>query len=158
MGSPFVDGNSEPSPLDVIAFANVVSSTDPSEMMPAKPSELDVKWAKRMVDDPEVFVGEVEKVLECISEQSHWPVFWKKDKAPSKGVPWVLSVVCNLVKNGVDIETAWTMPESQAVWMSSAFAIGNGADIDIVSDEDLAMMEFTKRLEEEAALKEAANV
>lgn len=158
MGSPFVDGGSAPTPMDVIAFASVVSSTDPAKMMPDEPSDLDVVWAKMMVDDPEVFVEQVQEVFECIKDQSHWPIFWKKDKAASKGVPWVLSVICNLVKNGVDIESAWTMPEAQAVWMSSAFAIAGGSDIDIVSEEDMAMMEFAKRLDEEAALKEAANV
>ena len=51
-------------------------------------------------------------------------------------MPWVLTVVCNLVKHGISEERAWTMPESQAIWLHSAFAIGNGADMKVLTKED----------------------
>jgi hypothetical protein len=41
------------------------------------------------------------------------------------------------------------MPESQAIWMNAAFSIGAGADIDIVSDEDLAIQAFMDKMEKE---------
>lgn len=155
--SPFVDGQRVPTPTDIVLFSRIVSTLSIAEAT-APADESDAIWVSKMTKDIEEHVRQLSEAHACIEEQGFWPVFWKKDKSASKGVPWVLNVICNMTKNGVPLETAWTMPESQAIWMSSTFAIAEGADIDIVSDEDLAMMEFAKRLDEEAALKEAANV
>jgi hypothetical protein len=82
-----------------------------------------------------------------------WPKFWeqtKKSSGGSKGVPWPLSVVSNLIANGIDEKRAWEMPECQAIWLNSALAIAKGADVAIMSPEEEAFM-----AEEEA--KDAAS-
>jgi hypothetical protein len=61
---------------------------------------------------------------------NQWPKFWEKQGKTSgsvNSIPWVLQVICNLMKNGFTEERAWMMPESQAVWMSTGFnSIGEG--------------------------------
>lgn len=157
INSPFVDGKSSPTAIDVVIFSKVVSSLDMAYMTSEVPSNEDKEWLRKMVDDEDVFLSQVAKCYDCISEQSKWPVFWnKKNNGKSNGVPWVLSVVCNLVKNGVPLEQAWTMPESQAIWMNAAMAISGGSDIDIVSEEDLAMQAFLEKLEADKKAKEDA--
>ena len=81
-----------------------------------------------------------------------WPKFWeqtKKSSGGSKGVPWPLAIVANLITNGIEEKRAWEMPECQAIWLNSALAISKGADVAIMSPEEEAFM-----AEEEA--KEAA--
>jgi hypothetical protein len=146
--SPFVNAENLPTINDIIIFSKIVSSYDMAEMMPKEPDENDKKWVRKMADDFELQHEQAMKCFECIGEQSKWPVFWKKKSIKSNGVPWALGVVCNLSKNGVPLESAWTMPESQAIWMNAAFAIGSGADIDIVSDEDLAIQKFMDKMKQ----------
>lgn len=156
--SPFVNGSDVPSPTDVLIFSKVVSSYDMAEMMPDKPSEDDSQWVMRMTENREALLHNASEAFETIQDQSKWPVFWnnKKNGSKSNGVPWALAVVCNLVKNGVPLEQAWTMPESQAIWMNAGFAIASGADINIVSEEDLAMQAFLEKLEADKKAKEDA--
>lgn len=88
---------------------------------------------------------------------SHWPKFWEtKTKASSngKGVPWPLSVVASLVANGIEEQRAWEMPECQAIWLNTAFAIRKGADLNILTSEQEEQMEALDKL---AAEKEVAN-
>jgi len=72
---------------------------------------------------------------------SQWPKFWEKSGRESGSVntiPWVLQVVCNLVKNGIPEERAWMMPEAQAMWMSTGFnSISQGGDaIQLLTTEE----------------------
>ena len=157
--SPFSDGGRDILPTDVIVAARVLSNTNLGEMLQSDPSETDIVEMQRMFGDQDYFVEQVGNVTDYIKSQSHWPVFWSKSgSGKDKGVPWVLSAVCGLVKGGISLEEAWTMPESQAVWMQAAMAIASGADVDIVSDNDLKAQ---KRLEEYIAKQkelEHANV
>ena len=84
----------------------------------------------------------------------HWPKFWEQNKKSggSKGVPWPLAVVANLIAHGIPENRAWEMPECQAIWLNTAMAITKGADIAIMSPEEEAFME-----QEEAAEKAVAD-
>jgi hypothetical protein len=84
-----------------------------------------------------------------------WPKFWEQTKnkgGGDKGVPWILSIVTNLIASGIDEKRAWEMPECQAIWYNSAFAIRKGADVSIMSPEEEAFM-----ADEEAKEKAASN-
>lgn len=147
--SPFVSGESMPDSKDVIIFAKILSSHDMSEMMTSSPTKEDAQWMMKMDEDPDAFIDQVEMCYKIIQDQAKWPVFWESKKSSrSSGSPWVLSVVCNLVKNGVPLETAWIMPESQAIWMNAVFSINAGAEINIVSEDDKRAMEQLKEIEE----------
>jgi len=157
MGSPFSINGSVPNPADVIIAAKVMSSNDMSMLSDHTPTEHDKKWIKKMVSSEVDYIIECDKVRKAIADQSHWPTFWEKKVADhSHGVPWMLSIVCTLTKGGVPLEDAWTMPESQAIWMATALAISEGAKISVVSDRDVAAMEHLKAIRaEEQALREA---
>lgn len=77
-----------------------------------------------------------------------WPKFWDKSgkTGGTSSTPWPLTVVCNLIANGIPEERAWNMPESQAIWLHSGFAIMNGADLKVLTTEqeqELAELETT---------------
>ena len=147
--SPFVEGKVLPTPIDVLIAAKVLSSIKLGDMMPSEPTKSDIEWVKKMTENDVDFRIQVENVYETIAEQSLWPIFWEKKKSNKEnGVPWVLSVICTMVKNGIPLEDAWTMPECQAIWMQSSFAIIEGSDVGIVTDKDLRAQEQLKRLEE----------
>jgi hypothetical protein len=88
-----------------------------------------------------------------------WPKFWEQDQKKSggnKGLPWPMSIVANLVANGVPYKQAWEMPECQAVWLNAAFAMRKGVDVAIMSPEEEAFVESELQREGEAA-KDVAN-
>jgi hypothetical protein len=65
------------------------------------------------------------------------PKFWQKNgSAGSTGIPWILNIIATLVSNGIDESRAWTMPECQAIWLSTAFAAMKGADLKVLTTED----------------------
>lgn len=78
--------------------------------------------------------------------EAHWPKFWESDRIEQRvsGVPWVLNLVANLITNGVPDERAWTMPECQAIWLSTTFSGLKGVDVNLLTTEDEeAMAAFT---------------
>ena len=144
--SPLVTGSRGVTPADLI-FACQVCAEEPLG---------DIGWRDqlRMLSlskNPKEF----ERLIEAFSGYilvEDWPKFWeqtKKSSGGSKGVPWPLSIVANLITNGIEEKRAWEMPECQAIWLNSALAISKGADVAIMSPEEEAFM-----AEEEA--KEAA--
>ena len=72
---------------------------------------------------------------------TQWPKFWEKQGKTSGSVnsmPWVLQVVCNLMKHGFPEERAWMMPEAQAVWMSTGFnsIAQGGSEIELMTTDE----------------------
>jgi hypothetical protein len=73
-----------------------------------------------------------------------WPKFWEQDGKKSggdNGVPWPLAIVANLIASGIEEKRAWEMPECQAIWLNSVFAIRKGAELKIMTPEEEAYME-----------------
>ena len=91
-----------------------------------------------------------------------WPKFWEQSKTKQgggdKGVPWPLSIVANLIANGIEEKRAWEMPECQAIWLNSALAITKGADVSIMSPEEEAFMEEETKREAAEAVANPAGV
>ena len=88
-----------------------------------------------------------------------WPKFWEQDGKKSggtKGLPWPMSIVANLVANGIPEKRAWEMPECQAIWLNAAFAMRKGVDVAIMSPEEEAFIEEELQREAESA-KAVAN-
>ena len=72
---------------------------------------------------------------------TQWPKFWEKQGKTSgsvNSIPWVLQVVCNLMKHGFPEERAWMMPEAQAVWMSTGFnsIAQGGSEIELMTTDE----------------------
>lgn len=80
--------------------------------------------------------------------EAHWPKFWQSNelniKATGVGMPWLLNLVANLISNGISEERAWTMPEAQAIWLSTCFSGLKGVELNVLTTEDEeAMASFT---------------
>jgi hypothetical protein len=93
-------------------------------------------------------------------EQSLWPRFWVNEESGSKTstVPWQLTMVASLMRNGCTYEQAWTMPESEAVWLHIAHCSAAGAGIQIVSDVEWKAMEAHKIKRAEEKLKASQRI
>lgn len=97
------------------------------------------RWlAWRLTLDRERFVAACKAFHAHMDGKETWPRFWNRKDGESEGegsTPWPLLVLCNLVKHGISYEHALQMPEAKALWMSAAFAIGEGAKLEFLSPE-----------------------
>jgi len=99
------------------------------------------QWeALKMKHSPGYLNAQLERFV-SFTMLTQWPKFWEKMDTSSgsvNSIPWVLQVVCNLMKNGFPEERAWMMPEAQAVWMSTGFnSIGEGGSgIELLTTEE----------------------
>jgi len=135
--SPLVTGSRGVTPADLIFACQVCAEERLGEI--ALSDRLRIVYYERR---PAKFERLLEAFAGYILVQD-WPKFWeqtKKSSGGSKGVPWPLSIVANLITNGIDEKRAWEMPECQAIWLNSALAISKGADVAIMSPEEEAFM------------------
>jgi hypothetical protein len=158
--SPFLDPEKyEFNPVQVVMAARILSTYDKHEM--GRPlSYIEKLYIARMTISKKYYSRCIGIILGCIKVSLSYPKFWKKEEKKEnkkyEDVPFPLSCVSNLCRNGVSLEEAWTMPEGEAVWMSVASAIYNGAKIDILSTEQEKDLEnFDERIE---AYKKANNL
>jgi hypothetical protein len=136
--SPLITGSRGVTPADLI-FACQVCAEEPLG---------EIGWRDQLrISDLCYRPAKFEVLLEAFAGYilvQNWPKFWEQTKAKSgggsKGVPWPLSVVANLIAHGIDEKRAWEMPECQAIWLNSALAISKGADIAIMSPEEEAFI------------------
>jgi hypothetical protein len=136
--SPLVTGSRGVTPADLIFACQVC----------AEEQLGDIGWRDKL----NILVlnrntARFERLLEAFAGYilvQDWPKFWEQTKTKSgggdKGVPWPLSIVANLIAQGIDEKRAWEMPECQAIWLNSALAISKGADVAIMSPEEEAFM------------------
>lgn len=153
--SPLVTGSRGITPADLL-FACKVCSEEPLGDSLSWADQLRLGSLGR---NPEKF----ERLLEAFAGYilvEDWPKFWEQNKTKSgggsKGVPWPLSIVANLIANGIEEKRAWEMPECQAIWINSAFAISKGADVAIMSPEEEAFM-AEEQAKERVADESASN-
>lgn len=147
--SPLVTGSRGVTPADLL-FACQVCAEEPLGGRLGFVDQLRILSLNRR---PEKF----ERLLKAFAAYvlvDDWPKFWehtaKKSGGGDKGVPWPMAIVANLIASGIPEKRAWEMPECQAIWYNSAFAIRKGADVAIMSPEEEAFM-----AEEEAKEKAA---
>jgi hypothetical protein len=130
--SPFVVPGKDVRPLDLLIAVKICAGETIDKL-----SLKDYFYLGRMNSSETYFVKQMSRFSQFVLIES-WPKFWDKKAKHhnSTGMPWVLTVVCNLMAHGVSEERAWTMPESQAIWLHSCFAIGEGADMKVLTKED----------------------
>jgi hypothetical protein len=89
---------------------------------------------------------EIKKLVTYFKAQSLWPRFWEKENSKNdNGIPWHLSIIAGLTRYGCTLQEAWTMPESEAVWLYIAHCKAKGAKIDLVTEfEWEAMQKYLK--------------
>jgi len=100
----------------------------------------------KMTSSEDYFCDQIDRFSQFVLVTA-WPKFWEKKAkaAESSGVPWPLSVVSNLIANGIPEERAWKMPECQAIWLNSAFAINKGAELKVLTTEDEELIETLEK-------------
>lgn len=160
IGSPFIDTEGKNfTPMDVIQAVKVLSTYDKCEMV-SELSLLDKLHLVRLSLSSKYFSRCIGQIIGCIKVSISYPKFWTKEEKEEKKkhdtIPFPLSCVSCLCRNGVSLEEAWTMPEGEAVWMSVASAIYNGAKIEVLStEEEEDLKNFDARIE---AYKKANNL
>lgn len=155
--SPFVTG-SEPTVEDIIFAIRVMSTVDKDEMHRGI-NEVEAGYIFLLNQNNDTKLEVIELIREHIIENSNWPIFWENEKkGHSNGVPWHMTVVANLVRNGMDYEKAWTMPEAEAVWLYTCNLINDGTDLRVLSDEDEEAMKAHKEAMEQMNKEEQNNV
>ena len=136
--SPLVTGSRGITPADLL-FACQVCAEEPL----GEVGIIDRLRLSRLNENPAKF----ELLLNAFAGYilvDDWPKFWEQDQKKSggnKGLPWPMSIVANLVANGIEEKRAWEMPECQAVWLNAAFAMRKGVDVAIMSPEEEAYIE-----------------
>lgn len=146
--SPVVDTSKPMTPAHLVAAVKILSSRTIEGF--AKPPTLREKfWVSRMQFSEKLLVEEVSKMVSYLNQQAFWPRFWEKNESEKSynkaGIPWQLAVISSLTRNGCTLEEAWTMPESEAIWLHIANSTALGADVSVMSDEEWEAIQKYKR-------------
>ena len=142
--SPLITGDRGVTPADLI-FACQVCAEEPL----GRVGWVDKLRIRQLNNDPEKFDAMLKAFAGYILV-GNWPKFWEHDgrkSGGSKSLPWPISVVANLIANGIEEKRAWEMPECQAIWLNTALAIRKGANVSIMSPEEEAFIAEEKAKE-----------
>lgn len=149
--SPVLETDKEMSAEHMLAAVKILSSHDLKELR-TPPTLRDKYWFMTLTFSRKALMAEMAKLAVYLEEQSLWPRFWVKNEGKSnkaEAFPWPLAVVASLTRNGCSLNEAWTMPESEAIWMHIAHCSAAGAEISVVSDVEWEAMEKYKKQEAE---------
>ena len=128
-------------PLDLLVAVKICSGERLDKI-----TWKDSWYLGKMTSNGDYFADQIDRFAQFVLVTA-WPKFWEKKAkaAESSGVPWPLSVVSNLIANGIPEERAWKMPECQAIWLNSAFAINKGAELKVLTTEDEELIETLEK-------------
>lgn len=148
IGSPFVTEGKGVSVLDLFMAVKVCAEKSVRRL-----TFMDVVRMSAIKAKP----SKLNEYVEAFHAYSHvldWPKFWdNKQQASTKGTPWILNVVTNLICHGWEEESAWSLPESQAIWYHTAISMRNGNNVTLLTDEDEKIMQDFHKIAEEAKAK-----
>jgi hypothetical protein len=147
LDSPVLDTTKAVGPSDLILAVRVLSTHNFEDIR--RPWSMGEQFRIALYNhSPARFIAELRKLVIYFEAQSLWPRLWQKDEKPkSVSIPWQLTAVASLVRNGCDLEAAWTMPEAEAIWLYFANCKAEGASVEIISDEEWSAMERHKLAE-----------
>ncbi len=132
--SPFLESDKEITPADLIIGLKVCA-----EEPFGKPTWADRWLMLRFTLDRKLFAEGCRAFVAHIDTHKDWPKFYEKKDSQRGGegtIPWQLSVVAALCKNGISYSEAMQMPEAKAIWLAAVFSIQGGAKMDILSTDD----------------------
>ncbi len=141
--SPLLKSGQEVQALDLLVAIKICAEEDISEI-----SLMDSWRLAKLRSDKDYFIRTLRE-FECYVFIKNWPKFWEKTKEGRSdvGVPWILTVVTNLLQAGISEERAWEMPECQAIWLSTAMMVSKGVDVQVLSTEEEDLMRELKEAE-----------
>ena len=144
LDSPFMREEDAP-----IAAADLILAVKVCAEESLEPTWQDTWQGVKLARSKSYMVEEGRKFL-TYAGSTNWPKFWeaKESGGNSTGMPWIMSVVCNLVKHGVPEDRAWNMPEAQASWMSTGFMANEpGNRVKVLTTEEEEMLDQVARVE-----------
>jgi hypothetical protein len=141
--SPLLRAGSGIRPLDLLVAVKICSGERLDKL-----SWKDSWYLGKMTSNADYFSEQIERFSNYVLV-SAWPKFWerKSKSMETSGIPWPLSVVANLIANGISEDRAWTMPECQAIWLNSSFAVVKGADLKVLTTDDEELIEQLEKSE-----------
>lgn len=137
--SPFVQDGLEITPQDLVLALKICSEESIGD-----PTWRDIWLGIRLQQSRDYFKRAASALVRHIDTQANFPKFYERSDRKTFGaaqVPWQLSIVANLVSNGIGYAEALTMPEAKAVWLSAVFSINAGAKIEILTTDDEALID-----------------
>jgi hypothetical protein len=156
--SPFLENDKEITPADLIIGLKVCA-----EEPFGKPTWADRWLMLRFTLDRKLFAEGCRAFVSHIDTHKDWPKFYEKKDSQRGGegtVPWQLSVVAALCKNGISYSEAMQMPEAKAIWLAAFFSIQGGAKMDILSTDDeelIASLDKPEAVDGPATVGESPN-
>jgi len=151
IGSPFLEADKEIEIKDLIIALKVCSG---ESLNKAKFSDY---WsAIKLTLFKDVRVAAFKAFVDYSMTNESWPKFYTNNKnssGSSTGLPWELSVIANLTRNGISYEEALNMPEASAIWLSTAFSIHAGAKLELLTTDDEALIDHLAKLRDEELKK-----
>ena len=148
--SPIVMGKAPMvTPEDIVIFLRICSSENAFVAL-KKPSLMD-KWNQvRMELDTSYYFDQMMDINEYMKACNTMPsTYTKPDDTEKKkeNVPVVLGLVTSLMsKMNMSLDEAWDCTAGQAVWYLTAYSIGEGAEVKILSTQDEEKMDAEKAM------------
>ena len=145
IGSPFMESNKPISAGDLITALKICAHEEIGRKL----------WHDRWISfrlglSKELFLLACKAFVQYCDTTALWPKFYdRKSEGGGSTVPWQLSIIANLTKNGIGYEEAMMMPEPQAIWMASIYSIYAGAKIEILTTDDEEMLDELAKLKTE---------
>lgn len=146
INSPLLNPGTPITPRDLLFAVRILSTHDMKETRKAMTLKESFLLALYTFSRKR-FIAEVIKVGIYFEAQSLWPRFWEKDSKSHSGIPWHLAIIAGLMRGGCSLPEAWTMPESEAVWLYIAHCKAEGSKVEIVSDIEWEAMNKFKEEE-----------
>lgn len=141
IGSPYLQTDKEISPADLIIALKICADESLDSF------SLWDRWLGiRMTLSKQFFADASLSFVRYVNQPDTYPKFYEKKEAGSSGeqMPWQLSILATLMRNGVSYEAALTMPEAKAIWLSTAFNIQAGAKLHILTTDDEDLIDSLK--------------
>ena len=148
--SPIVMGKAPMvTPEDIVIFLRICSSENAFVAL-KKPSLMD-KWNQvRMELDTSYYFDQMMDINEYMKACNTMPsTYTKPDDTEKKkeNVPVVLGLVTSLMsKMNMSLDEAWDCTAGQAVWYLTAYSIGEGAEVKILSTQDEEKMDAERAM------------
>lgn len=141
--SPFLQQEKELTPTDLLVAIKICAdeSIDGFSLADKWKALVLTLSKKKMAEASLAFVKH-------INQQASYPKFYdKKSSSGESSIPWQLSILATLIRNGMTYSDALNMPEAKALWLATAFNIQQGAKLDILTTDDEALIDHLAELE-----------
>ena len=151
IGSPFLEPDKEIKIEDLIVALKVCSGESLN-----RATFSDYWSAIKLSLFKDIRVAAFKAFIDYSMTNESWPKFYdnsKNSSGSSTGLPWELSVIANLTRNGISYEEALNMPEASAIWLSTAFSMHAGSKLNLLTTDDEALIDHLAKLRDEELKK-----